>query len=79
MSEESPNQFYRLFLSLLIHAGIIQLLFTLVLQLTLVRFMEILAGPWRTAAIYLLSGISGNLLSAILLPYQAQVGTLLTL
>ncbi|XP_063728611.1 uncharacterized protein LOC134856176 isoform X2 [Symsagittifera roscoffensis] len=70
----SPNQIYRLFTSLLVHAGVAHLLISLPLHWTFVRFMEILAGPFRTAAIYFLSGITGNLVSSILLPYQAQVG-----
>ena len=69
----SPNQIYRLFTSLLVHAGVAHLLISLSLHWTFVRFMEILAGPFRTAAIYFLSGITGNLVSSILLPYQAQV------
>ena len=69
----SPNQIYRLFTSLLVHAGVAHLLISLPLHWTFVRFMEILAGPFRTAAIYFLSGITGNLVSSILLPYQAQV------
>ncbi|XP_075255796.1 uncharacterized protein LOC142348360 isoform X3 [Convolutriloba macropyga] len=70
----TPNQIYRLFTSLLVHAGAAQIVITLPLHWTFVRFMEILAGPFRTALIYFLSGISGNLVSSIVLPYQAQVG-----
>ncbi|XP_018426277.1 PREDICTED: inactive rhomboid protein 1 [Nanorana parkeri] len=47
LNPEVPDQFYRLWLSLCLHAGSI---------------------------VYILSGITGNLTSAIFLPYRAEVG-----
>lgn len=41
--------------------------------MTVLRDLEKLAGWHRIAIIYLLSGITGNLASAIFLPYRAEV------
>ncbi|KFO34796.1 Inactive rhomboid protein 1 [Fukomys damarensis] len=64
LNPEVPDQFYRLWLSLFLHAG----------QMTVLRDLEKLAGWHRIAIIYLLSGVTGNLASAIFLPYRAEVG-----
>ncbi|XP_076041642.1 rhomboid-5 isoform X2 [Oratosquilla oratoria] len=69
-----PDQFYRLWTSLFIHAGIVQLFITVVLQYYLMRDLEKLAGPLRIGIIYIVSGIAGNLASAIFVPYRAEVG-----
>lgn len=69
-----PDQFYRLWTSLFIHAGVLHLLITVVLQYYLMRDMEKLAGPVRIGVIYVVSGIAGNLASAIFVPYRAEVG-----
>ncbi|MPC31439.1 Inactive rhomboid protein 1 [Portunus trituberculatus] len=69
-----PDQFYRLWTSLFIHAGFIHLKITIVLQYLLMRDMEKLAGPVRIGIIYIVSGIAGNLASAIFVPYRAEVG-----
>jgi len=42
--------------------------------MTVLRDMEKLAGWLRISIIYMLSGITGNLGSAIFLPYRAEVG-----
>lgn len=44
--------------------------------MTILRDLEKLAGWHRISIIYLLSGITGNLASAIFLPYRAEVGLL---
>ncbi|XP_071512963.1 inactive rhomboid protein 1 isoform X2 [Panulirus ornatus] len=69
-----PDQFYRLWTSLFIHAGVLHLLITVVLQYYLMRDVEKLAGPVRIGVIYIVSGIAGNLASAIFVPYRAEVG-----
>lgn len=46
--------------------------------MTILRDLEKLAGWHRISIIYLLSGITGNLASAIFLPYRAEVGLLQT-
>jgi len=42
--------------------------------MTVLRDMEKLAGWLRISIIYMMSGITGNLGSAIFLPYRAEVG-----
>ncbi|XP_078082203.1 inactive rhomboid protein 2-like [Mustelus asterias] len=69
-----PDQIYRLWLSVFLHAGIIHCLLTVIFQMTILRDLEKLAGWLRISIIYILSGIIGNLASAIVLPYRAEVG-----
>jgi len=45
-----------------------------VLQMVVLRDLEKLAGWWRIASIYILSGMVGNLASAIFVPYKPDVG-----
>ena len=47
--------------------------------MTILRDLEKLAGWHRISIIFILSGITGNLASALFLPYRAEVGTLGTL
>lgn len=42
-------------------------------QMTILRDLEKLAGWLRISIIYIISGITGNLASAIFLPYRAEV------
>ncbi|XP_046659942.1 inactive rhomboid protein 1 isoform X3 [Homalodisca vitripennis] len=73
-SPEVPDQFYRLWTSLFLHAGIIHLAITLVLQWFMMRDLEKLTGSVRIMFIYMISGVGGNLASAIFVPYRADVG-----
>lgn len=43
--------------------------------MTILRDLEKLAGWLRISIIYIISGITGNLASAIFLPYRAEVIT----
>eukprot|EP00794_Sanderia_malayensis_P008920 gene8920-9872_t len=74
LKPETPDQVYRLWLSLFLHAGIIHLILTLIFNFTILRDMEKMAGWVRIAVIYLVSGIGGNLWSSVLIPYQVEVG-----
>ncbi|XP_063702628.1 inactive rhomboid protein 1 [Culicoides brevitarsis] len=74
-----PDQFYRLFTSLLLHAGILHVAITVAFQHIFLADLERLIGPLRTAIIYLGSGIAGNLTSALLVPYKTEVGPLSSL
>ncbi|XP_048090018.1 inactive rhomboid protein 1 isoform X2 [Alosa alosa] len=74
LNPEVPDQFYRLWLSLFLHAGILHCLVSVFFQMTILRDLEKLAGWLRISIIYILSGITGNLASAIFLPYRAEVG-----
>lgn len=52
---------------------ILHCLVSVALQMTILRDLEKLAGWLRISIIYILSGITGNLASAIFLPYRAEV------
>ncbi|XP_052456665.1 inactive rhomboid protein 2 isoform X1 [Carassius gibelio] len=69
-----PDQFYRLWLSLFLHAGLLHCLVSVIFQMTVLRDLEKLAGWLRISIIYIVSGITGNLASALFLPYRAEVG-----
>lgn len=75
ISPDAPDQFYRLFTSLCLHAGIIHLVITVAFQHIFLTDLERLLGPIRTAILYVGSGVAGNLLSAIFLPYKPEVST----
>lgn len=70
---ETPDQFYRLWTSIFLHAGILQLALTIVIQYLLMRDLEKLTGSLRICLIYMGSGVAGNLASAIFVPYRADV------
>ncbi|XP_019358586.1 PREDICTED: inactive rhomboid protein 2 [Gavialis gangeticus] len=74
LNPEIPDQFYRLWLSLFLHAGIVHCLVSVIFQMTVLRDLEKLAGWHRISIIFILSGITGNLASALFLPYRAEVG-----
>lgn len=52
---------------------IIHCLVSVLFQMIVLRDIEKLAGWLRISIIYLLSGVTGNLASAIFLPYRAEV------
>uniref|UniRef100_A0A8C5GGN7 Inactive rhomboid protein n=1 Tax=Gouania willdenowi TaxID=441366 RepID=A0A8C5GGN7_GOUWI len=74
LNPEIPDQFSRLWLSLFLHAGILHCMVSVLFQMIVLRDLEKLAGWLRISIIYMLSGITGNLASAIFLPYRAEVG-----
>lgn len=55
--------------------SIVHCLVSVVFQMTILRDLEKLAGWHRISIIFILSGITGNLASAIFLPYRAEVQT----
>lgn len=71
---EKPNQFYRLWTSLFLHAGLFQLLISMVFQWFIMRDLEKLGGWLRIGIIYITSGIAGSLGSAIFIPYHVEAG-----
>lgn len=74
LNPDVPDQFYRLWLSLFLHAGLLHCVVSVVFQMTILRDLEKLAGWARISIIYIFSGITGNLASALFLPYRAEVG-----
>lgn len=73
ISVEVPDQLYRLFTSLCLHAGIFHLAITIAFQHVFLADLERLIGPVRTAIVYIGSGLAGNLTSAVLVPYKPEV------
>lgn len=73
ISADAPDQFYRLFTSLCLHAGVVHLIITVAFQHIFLTDLERLLGPIRTAILYIGSGVAGNLISAIFLPYKPEV------
>ena len=73
---ETPDQFYRLWTSLFLHAGLLHLAVTVAIQWYIMRDLEKMAGPLRIGIIYVMSGVAGNLASAIFVPYRAEVHTI---
>ncbi|CAB55122.3 Peptidase S54 rhomboid domain-containing protein [Caenorhabditis elegans] len=71
---DNPNQFYRLFTSLFVHAGVIHLALSLLFQYYVMKDLENLIASKRMAILYFASGIGGNLASAIFVPYNPAVG-----
>lgn len=76
IATDIPDQFYRLFTSLLLHAGILHVAITVAFQHIFLADLERLVGPLRTAIIYIGSGIAGNLTSSLLVPYKTEVSCL---
>ncbi|KAK7929887.1 hypothetical protein WMY93_006282 [Mugilogobius chulae] len=74
LNPDVPDQFYRLWLSLFLHAGLLHCVVSVIFQMTILRDLEKLAGWARISIIYIFSGITGNLASALFLPYRAEVG-----
>eukprot|EP01137_Pigoraptor_chileana_P036771 Opistho-2@32927 len=71
---DHPDQGGRFVVPIFLHVGIFHLFFNLLMQIGIGRQIERTAGWLRTGIIYMLSGIGGNLFSAIFVPYQPQVG-----
>ncbi|XP_047994926.1 inactive rhomboid protein 1 isoform X2 [Leguminivora glycinivorella] len=74
MRRRRPDQLYRAWTSLFVHAGLLHLAASLALQWLFMRDLEKMAGPVRISVVYLGSGVAGNLASAIFEPYRAEVG-----
>ena len=72
--DDNLLQFYRVWTSLFLHAGVIHMTITILFQYYIMRDIEKLIGAFRVGVIYMLSGIGGNLASAVFVPYRAEVG-----
>ncbi|KAM0297731.1 hypothetical protein HYE67_007099 [Fusarium culmorum] len=70
-----PNQWYRFITSIFMHAGIIHIVFNLLLQLTIAKEMEMAIGPVRFLLVYMSAGIFGNIMGGNYAPPgQPSVG-----
>jgi len=52
---------------------LLQLVITIVFQLSIMRDLEMLLGWIRMALVYVLSGLVGSIASAIFIPYSVEV------
>jgi len=68
------GEYWRLITAIFLHSGIVHLIFNLSTQVYIGYKLERNYGPFRIFPIYILSGIFGNLLSAIFLPNLVTVG-----
>lgn len=57
-----PNQWYRFIIPIFLHAGLIHIVFNMLLQLTLAREMEMAIGSARFFVVYMSAGIFGFVL-----------------
>ena len=69
-----PEQPERFFLPIWLHAGLIHLIFNMLVQLQLGSELEKVAGWWRFIIMYLGSGVGGNIFAAVFVPDQVSVG-----
>ncbi|CAF0767594.1 unnamed protein product, partial [Didymodactylos carnosus] len=70
----TPDQVYRFWTVIFIHAGLIHLAITIIFQYTIMRHLEKLAGCIRVMIIYVVAGFAGSLASALFLRDSIQVG-----
>lgn len=63
-----PNQWYRIFIPIFLHAGFLHIIFNLLLQITMGASIERNIGILKYAIIYIVSGIGGFLLGANFTP-----------
>lgn len=68
------GQIWRLFVAMFLHVGLLHCVLNILTQLALSVQIEARIGAIRTGFIYLISGLGGNLVSAIFLPNLPEVG-----
>jgi len=68
------GEWWRLFTAMFLHAGVVHLLVNMVAVIAVGISLEEDFGSLRIASLYLISGVTGNLLSANFLPLQMTVG-----
>ncbi|XP_076458190.1 inactive rhomboid protein 1-like [Babylonia areolata] len=73
-NSKKPDQIYRLWTSLFLHAGVMHLVVSILFQMWIMRDIEKLTGAMRLSIIYISSGMAGNLASSIFLPYHVDAG-----
>lgn len=69
------NEVYRVFWSMYLHGGFLHILINLSCQIQTLWMIEPDWGFWRTALLFFIGGISGNLLSAVADPCSVTVGS----
>jgi len=69
-----PRQAERLFLPIFLHAGVIHLIFNILIQISLGKEIEQASSWWRFSIMYIGSGIGGFSFAALFVPDQVSVG-----
>lgn len=64
-STDQPNQFFRFITAMFLHIGVIHYVMNALSQYLLVAQVEFVAGWFRTALMYVMSGAFGFLISAL--------------
>eukprot|EP00299_Pterocystis_sp_00344_P014695 c7293_g1_i3.p1 GENE.c7293_g1_i3~~c7293_g1_i3.p1 ORF type:complete len:498 (-),score=75.85 c7293_g1_i3:57-1502(-) len=63
--KDEPNQWFRFVTPIFMHVGVLHLIPNLLFQYHIGKEIEATAGFWRMAAIYLISGIGGNIVACL--------------
>jgi membrane associated rhomboid family serine protease len=71
---DDPNQFYRFFIAILLHGGIVHLGANLLIQIKLGYELERSIGSWRIAIIYIIAGVGGFVFSGSFSAGSVSVG-----
>lgn len=69
------NEWWRLFTSVMLHAGILHIIPNVAIQMRVGGYLELCFGTLRWAIIYIVSGIYGEVVSCIFLPNAVGVGS----
>eukprot|EP01134_Creolimax_fragrantissima_P002740 CFRG2740T1 len=72
---QKPNQWWRYITPIFLHVGVLHLIFNCMFQLSVGIIIEMSCGWFRFALIFFISGIGGNLVSALFAPHTPQVGS----
>ena len=68
------GEWWRFFVPIFLHVGVAHIFLNMLMQIRVGRSLEISYGALRIAPIYIICGIFGNIISAIFLPTQVEVG-----
>eukprot|EP00301_Raphidiophrys_heterophryoidea_P025641 c8653_g1_i1.p1 GENE.c8653_g1_i1~~c8653_g1_i1.p1 ORF type:complete len:443 (-),score=94.17 c8653_g1_i1:408-1700(-) len=74
-AQNIPDQWWRLITPIFMHIGVIHLLFNVVFQLKVCGEIESFAGPFRTALVYLMAGVSGVIFGSVFTPTSISAGS----
>eukprot|EP00730_Choanoeca_flexa_P002496 TRINITY_DN11070_c0_g2_i2.p1 TRINITY_DN11070_c0_g2~~TRINITY_DN11070_c0_g2_i2.p1 ORF type:complete len:657 (+),score=76.79 TRINITY_DN11070_c0_g2_i2:955-2925(+) len=69
-----PDQGWRFISAMFLHTGVIHFVINIAIQLNMGQPLEAKTGWLRTALIYFISGLGGNLVSGVFVPRSPQVG-----
>jgi membrane associated rhomboid family serine protease len=68
------GQYWRLFTSMFVHAGLLHIGMNMAVLWSIGRFIERVLGPWQMILIYLAAGMIGSVASALLHPRVVSIG-----